>query len=49
MMILVLILKETQFTFLCNPQKSFVNDYLMKVLKSTATKKVIVRLGEENF
>ena len=38
--------------FLCNPQKSSVNVCLMKILKSTVTKKVIVcfyDLGEENF
>ena len=38
--------------FLCNPQKSSVNVFLMKILKSTITKKVVVwfyNLGEENF
>ena len=49
----MLILKETRkFIFLCNSEKSSVNVYLMKILKSTVTKKVIVcfhRLGEENF
>ena len=31
-----------QFIFLCNPQKLSVNVCLMKILKSTATKKVTV-------
>ena len=42
---------NSQFIFLCNPQKSSVNICLMKILKSTFTKKVIVcfyNLGEEN-
>ena len=40
-----------QFIFLCNPQKSSVNVYLMTILKSTVTEKVIAcfnNLGEEN-
>ena len=47
-----LIKGSVQFIFLCNPQKSSVNVCLMKILKSTVTKKVIVcfyDLGEENF
>ena len=43
---------NVRFMFLCNPQKSLVNVCLMKILKSTVTKKVIVcfyNLGEENF
>ena len=43
---------NAQFVFLCNPQKSSVNAYLMKILKATATKKVFVcfyNLVEENF
>ena len=43
---------NAQFIFLCNPPKSSVNVFLLKVLKSTATKKVLVciyNLGEENF
>ena len=43
---------NAQILFLCNPQKSPVNVFLMKILKSTVTKKVIVcfcNLGEENF
>ena len=42
---------KVQFIFLCNPPKSSVNVFLMKILKSTVTKKVIVcfNLGEENF
>ena len=43
---------NAQFIFLCNPQKSSVNVFLMKILKSTVTIKVIVclnNLGEENF
>ena len=38
--------------FFCNPQKSSVTVCLMKILKSTIPKKVIVcfyNLGEENF
>ena len=38
--------------FFCNPQKSSVTVCLMKILKSTIPKKVIVcfyDLGEENF
>ena len=43
---------NVQFMFLCNPQKSLVNVCLMKILKRTVPKKVIVsfyNLGEENF
>ena len=43
---------NVQFIFLRNPQKSSVNVCLMKILKSTVPKKVIVsfyNLGEENF
>ena len=43
---------NARFIFLYNPQKSLVNVCLMKILKSTVTKKVIVcfyDLGEENF
>ena len=38
--------------YLCNSQISFVNVFLMKALKITVSKKVIVcfnNLGEENF
>ena len=40
------------FLILCNPKKSLVNVCLMKILKSTVTKKVIAcfySLGEESF
>ena len=43
---------NAQFIYLCNPQKTSVNVCLMKILKSTGTKKLIVcfnNLGEENF
>ena len=43
---------NAQFIFLCNPPKSSVNACLMKILKSTVTKKVIVcfyNVGDENF
>ena len=43
---------NAQFIFLCNPQKSSVNVFLMKILKSTVTIKETVclnNLGEENF
>ena len=43
---------NAQFIFPCNPQKSSVNVRLMKILKNTVTKKVIVcfyNLGEEIF
>ena len=43
---------NTQFIFLCNPQKSLVNICLMKILESTVTKKVVVcfyNVGEENY
>ena len=43
---------NAQFIFLCNPPKQSVNVCLMKRLKSTVIKKVIVyfcNLGEENF
>ena len=43
---------NAQLIFLCNPQKSLVNVCLMKMLKRTVTKKVIVcfdNLDEENF
>ena len=43
---------NAQFIFLYNPQKSSVNISLMKILKITVTKKVIVRfnnIGEGNF
>ena len=43
---------NAQFIFLCKPQKPLVNVCLMKILKSTVTKKVIVclnNLGEEKF
>ena len=43
---------KAQFIFLYNPQKSLVNVCVMKILKSTVTKKVNVcfhSLGEENF
>ena len=33
---------NVQFIFLCNPQKSSVNVCLMKILKSTVVKKVIL-------
>ena len=42
--------ENVQFIFLCSPQKSSVNVCIMKILKSTVTKKVIVcfyNLGEE--
>ena len=42
---------NAQFIFLCNPPSS-VNACLMKILKSTVTKKVIVcfyNVGDENF
>ena len=43
---------KVQFIFLCNPQQAFANVCLMKKLKSTVTKKVIVcfyNFCEENF
>ena len=43
---------NAQFIFLCNPPKPSVNVFLMKILKSIFTKKIIVcfyNLGEENF
>ena len=43
---------NAQFIFLCNLQKSSVTGCLMKILKSTVTKKIIMcfyNLGEENF
>ena len=43
---------NAQFIFLCKPQKSSVNVCLMKMLKSTVTKKVIAcfyNLGEGKF
>ena len=43
---------NAQFVILCNPQKSLVNVCLMKLLKSTVTKQVIMcfyNLGEKNF
>ena len=43
---------KAQFIFLCNPQKSLANVCLTKKLKSTVTKKVIVRFYnfcEESF
>ena len=43
---------KVQFIFLCNPQQSSANVCLMKKLKSTVTKKVIVcfyNFCEENF
>ena len=43
--------RNAQFIFLCNPTKYSVNVCLMKILKSTVTKKVILcfnNLGEEN-
>ena len=43
---------NAQFIFLFSPQKPLVNVCLMKILKSTVTKKVIVclnSLGEEKF
>ena len=43
---------NAQFIFLYNPQKSLVNVYLIKILKNTVAKKVIVcfyNLGEQNF
>ena len=49
---LIYIKENAQFIFLCNPQKSSVNVCLMKILKRTVTKKVIVcfyNFGEENF
>ena len=33
---------NSQFIYLCNPQKLILNVWLMKILKSTVTKKVIV-------
>ena len=51
-LVLFLIKGKAQFIFLCNPQKLLVNVCLMKILKSTVTKKVIecfYNLGEENF
>ena len=48
----MLIKRNVQFTFLCNPEKESVDVYLGKRLKSTATKKVIAgfnNLGEEIF
>ena len=47
-----LIKKDAQFIVLHNPPKSLINVCLMKILKSTVTKKVVVcfyNLGEENF
>ena len=41
---LIELIGNAQFIFLCNPQKSSVNVCLMKILKSTVTKKVIVFL-----
>ena len=35
---------NTQFMFLCNPQKSSINFCLVKILKSTVTKKHCVFL-----
>ena len=49
---IMLIKRNVQFTFLCNPEKESVDVYLGKRLKSTATKKVIAgfnNLGEEIF
>ena len=43
---------NARLIFLCNPQKSSANVCLIKILKSTVRKKVIVcfnSLGEENF
>ena len=40
---------NAQFIFLCNPRKSSFNVFLMNILKSTVTKKVIVCLGEKIF
>ena len=43
---------NAEFIFLCDPQKLSVKVCLMKIIKSTFTKKVIVcfnNLGEENF
>ena len=43
--------ENAQFMFLCDPQKSSVNVCLIKILKGTVTKKVIVcfyNLSEEN-
>ena len=42
---------NTQFTFLCKPQKALANVCLMEILKNTVVKKVIVcfyNLSEEN-
>ena len=46
------ILKEIRNSYFCDLQKLSVNVYLMKILKSIVTKKVIARfnnLGEEKF
>ena len=44
---------NAQLLFLFNPQKSSVDVFLIKILKNTVTKKVIIvcffSLGEENF
>ena len=43
---------NAQFILLCNSQKSLLNVCLMKVLKSTVTKKVILcfdNLDEKSF
>ena len=48
----ILLKGNMQFIFSCNPQKSMGNAFLMEILKSIVTKKVIVcfdNLGEENF
>ena len=50
MFYVIKVLKETRNSYFCVPQKSSVNVCLMKILKSTATKKVTVcfySLGEE--
>ena len=43
---------NAQLTFLCNPQKPSINVSLMKILKSTFTKKVIAcfcKFSEKDF